>query len=49
MVDRLFNGDITKYNIIYLIIWGVYYNLELYHYQDKYYEQLNRIERLKNS
>jgi len=50
MVDRLANGDITKYNTIYLMPYEeCLHTLELYHYQDKYYEQLNRIERLKNS
>ena len=50
MIDRLANGDITKYNTIYLIPYEeCLYTLELYHYKDKYYEQLNRIERLKNS
>ena len=50
MVDRLANGDITKFEQIYLMEYEeCLCLLELYHYRDKYNEQIEKMERLKHS
>jgi hypothetical protein len=49
MVDRLANGDITKYEAVYQIEWvEALTTLEYYKAKDEYIEKLNKANEAKN-
>lgn len=49
MVDKLSNGDITKFNDIYELTYIECLNLlSYYNERDRYYAQINKQQELKN-